>query len=112
MDKKNRNTYRIPAGFNPWQTFDALRGLADALRHFTTEGPGTRDPIEYSDRCSLDGLIELLQREAHALHDYFTAIGDNTLLKLPLTDSDFESLHVKRTTEHEVKEPAALYAIR
>ncbi len=34
------------------------------------------------------------------------------MLDLPLSDSDFESLHVKHARKDEVKEEAAIYAIR
>jgi hypothetical protein len=109
--KKKDTTYRMPEGFNPHLTLDALRGLADALHHGMTEGSDADDGMSYGDEAARDGLVYLLRREMHALHDYFTQIGDITTLKLPMSEADFEAIHVRRARAEEVKEEPALYLV-
>ena len=110
MEKKI--SYRIPEGFNPYTCMDTIRGLVDAIHHFETEGPGTDRIPSRGDRAGLTALLDQLQLHTHELHDYFNEIQNSTTLELPLSDSDFESLHVKHARKDEVKEPPALYAIR
>lgn len=70
MEKKN-STYRMPEGFSPYASLDSVRGLSDAIHQFMLEGPGTQAVIPYGDKAGLNGLIELLQEQTQALHEYF-----------------------------------------
>jgi len=108
---EDSNTYRVPEDFNPWNSVDAIRGLVDAVHQFHLEGPGTESVIPFGDKAGLNALIELLQVEAHALHDYLHEISNSTTLSLPLTDEDFEAIGYGRN-RNEVKERQALYAVR
>ena len=110
MEKKI--SYRVPEGFNPYTCMDTIRGLTDAIHHFETEGPGTDRIPSRGDRAGLVALLDELQHHTHQLHDYFNEIQNSTTLELPLTDADFEDLHIKQVRKDEVKEPAAIYAIR
>jgi hypothetical protein len=113
MKNKKNSTYRIPEGFNPWQAFDNLCGIVDAADHYITEGPASAEhDMDHATRTNVESLLRLLKREIHTLRDYFTALGDETTLKLPLTDADFEAVHVKHAKADEVKESAAIYAIK
>lgn len=109
---EDSNTYRVPEDFNPWITLDAIRGLADAVHHMVTEGPGTDDEMTDGDRASLEGLTALMREKAHALHDYFRHVGDITTLRLPITEADFEAAHVKHAKSDEVREEPPLYLVR
>jgi hypothetical protein len=68
--------------------------------------------MDRATRTNVESLLRLLKREIHTLRDYFTALGDETTLKLPLTDADFEAVHVKHAKADEVKEEPALYVVR
>lgn len=105
-------TCRVPEDFNPWITLDAIRGLADGIHHVLYDGAGTKEQMDYGDRAALDGLVGLLREKVHALHDYFTRVGDVTTLKLPVTEADFEALHIGRSGEGEVREEPPLYLVR
>ena len=108
---EDSNTYRVPEDFNPYTSADAVRGLVDAIHQFHLEGPGTERVIPFGDKAGLNALIELLQTEAHALHDYLHEIANSTTLSLPLTDEEFAAISYGRNKD-EVKEPPALYAVR
>lgn len=108
----SRTAHSVPEGFNPWITLDAIRGLADAIHHVLLEGPGAEDRMAYGDRAALDGLAGLMRDRARALHDYFTRVGDITTVKLPLSEEDFDALHVRHARTDEVKEEPALYLVR
>lgn len=54
----------------------------------------------------------MLQAHVYELHDYLTEIENSTSLRLPLSDADFEAIHVKHMKKNEVRETAAVYAIR
>lgn len=108
----SRSTYRMPEGFNPYSSIDAIRGLIDAVHQFLTEGPGTNRVIPSGDRAGLDALVELLQAEVHALHAYLREIENRTTLELPKSEADFDALDVSHRRIDSVKEPAAVYRIR
>jgi len=106
---EDTNTYRVPEEFNPWNSADAIRGLVDAVHQFHLEGPGTQRVIPFGDKAGLNALIELLQVEAHTLHDYLHEIANSTTLSLPLTDNEFDAINYG-CNRNKVKEPAALYS--
>ena len=108
---EDTTAYRIPEDFNPCTCVNAIRGLTDAIHHFLLEGPGTKHVIPFGDKAGLESLIELLQAEVHALHDYLHAIANRTSLKLPLTEADFEALEYG-SGRHEVREATAVYAVQ
>lgn len=108
----SETAYSLPEGFNPWMALDAIRGLSNGIHHVLNDGAGTQEQMAYGDRAALDGLVELLREQVHALHDYFTHVSDVTTLKLPRTAADFEALHVRHARKDEVREPAAVYSIR
>lgn len=110
MNKKD-TTYRMPEGFNQHASLDAVRGLADAIHQFLFVGAGTQRVIPNGDRASLNGLVELLQAEAHALHAYFAELENRTSLDLPLSQEELDALDF-RNLKDEVREPAAVYSIR
>ena len=110
MNKKD-TSYRMPEGFNPYLSLDAVRGLADAIHHFLLEGPGTQRMIPHGDRAGLNALIELLQGEVQALHEYFAELENRGLLDLPRDQDEIEALDQK-LGGNEVREPAAVYSIR
>lgn len=110
MEKKN-STYRMPEGFNPFSTADAVRGLTDAIHHHTLQGPGTERSPRRGDKAGLNALTKLLQAHVHELHDYLTEIENSTTLHLPLSDEEFETLHVKHAKKDEVNEERALYLV-
>src|SRR5690606_22081024 len=105
-------TYRVPEGFHPITCMDTIRGLADAIHHHMTEGPGTERNPSRGDQGGLISLIDLLQQHVHELHAWFIEIENSTSLELPLTDADFEALRGKLGGKDEVREKAAVYAIR
>lgn len=110
MNKKD-TSYRMPEGFNPYASLDSVRGLSDAIQQFMLEGPGTNSVIPYGDKAGVNALIEILQGEAHALHDYFAELQNRTSLDLPLSQEEIDALDF-RNSKDEVKETAALYSIR
>lgn len=105
-------TYAVPKGFNPYTTADTIRGLTDAVHRFLFEGPGTADVIPDIERAALNGLVELLQAEVHALHEYLHEIENRMTLELPMSDADFETLDALRDRYDGVKEEAAVYAVQ
>ncbi len=110
MEKKI--SYRVPQGFNPFSTADTCRGLTDAVHHFLLEGPGTKARMTRAEKAGLNSLVELLHQHIHALHDYLAEIENSTTLDLPMTDEDFEALHVKHAKKYEVREPELVYLVR
>jgi len=68
--------------------------------------------MSHTDRASLEGLLDTLQSQVHALHDYFIATGDTTAIRLPLTDAELDTMHVKNAKMNEVREAPPLYLIR
>ena len=110
MDDTN-TTYRMPEGFDPYISLDAIRGLADAVNRFMTEGPGTQRVIPSGDRAGLNALIELLQAEVQALHEYFAELENRTSLELPRDQDELDAMDF-RNSEDEVRETAAVYSIR
>ena len=109
MNKKD-TTYRMPEGFNPYASLDSVRGLSDAIHHFMLEGPGTQRVIPSGERAGVNALIELVQSEARALHEYFAELENQSLLDLPRDQEELDEM--KSATKNEVKEPAAIYAIK
>lgn len=73
-----------------------------------TIGEMTEYPPPPSAHSNLVSLMELLQPQVHALHDYLHEIENLTNLELPLTDMDFEIASVEKGW---VKEPQAVYAV-
>lgn len=111
MDSKNNiPTYHIPEDFNPYSTIDAIRGLTDAIHRLLFEGPGTSAHMEYGDRAGLNALVELLQTEVHALHDYLSEIDNRGSLDLPTSDEELDALDAKYTDG--VREEPALYLVQ
>lgn len=108
MEDSN-SSYRMPQGFHPSQSADIARGLIDAIHQFLTEGPGTNRVIPSGDRAGLNGLVELLQGEVHALHDYLREIENRTTLELPKSDADFDELDVRHKAFKGVMEPQLVY---
>lgn len=111
MNKKD-NTYRMPEGFDPYSTADAIRGLTDAVHQFLFEGPGVERIIPPGDRAGLNALVELLQPEVHALHAYLREIENRLTLDLPTTDAEFDALDVRHSKNDEVKEEQSLYLVQ
>lgn len=109
---EDSSTYGTPENFNPWIALDAIRGLADAIHHMVTEGPGADNEMTDGDRAAMEGLTGLMREKAHALHDYFRRVGDITTVRLPVTEADFEAMHVKHAKTDEIKEESALYIVR
>jgi len=110
MDRKNNlPTYRIPEGFNPYFAADTIRAITDAIHHLVTEGEMNNRPLPAHAFTSLQRLMELLQSEVHALHEYLSEIENSTTLDLPFTDAELEALSVEK---HFVRETAAVYSIR
>lgn len=107
----SKTAYSVPEGFDPYTAADAIRGLVDAIHKFHFEGPGTQRVIPFGDKAGLNAMIELLQVDAHALHDYLHEIANSTTLSLPLTDEEFDTIGYGKKRD-EVKEPTALYAVR
>lgn len=107
MNKKD-TSYRMPEGFNPYTSLDAVRGLAAAIRAFLLEGPGTQRVIPHGDRAGLNALVELLEDEVRALHEYFAELENRGLLELPRDEDEMDALDDANC----VREPAAVYAIR
>lgn len=105
----NKDTYRVPEGFDPHTCMDTIRGLTDAIHHHMTEGPGVERNPERGTRAGLTSLLDQLQHHVHQLHDYLIEIENSTTLELPITDSDFESLHV--SNKNKVREEQALYLV-
>lgn len=105
-----KDCYHIPAGFNPYSTIDAIRGLTDAIHHLLLEGPGTAAHMEYGDRAGLNALVELLQTEVHVLHDYLSEIDNRGSLELPTSDEELDALDAKYTDG--VREEPALYLVQ
>ncbi|HEX7048300.1 MAG TPA: hypothetical protein VF275_12085 [Gammaproteobacteria bacterium] len=101
--------YRMPEDFNPFISIDAARGLTDAIHHFLLEGPGTQRVIPFGDKAGADALVELLQAEVHALHDYLHEITNRTSLNLPMSDAEFDALDIQHRQDGCVKEPRARY---
>lgn len=99
---------RIPENFNPYISADHVRALTDALHQLVTEGEMTLRPAPQRAYSNLVSLMELLQPEVHALHDYLGEIENLTTLKLPLTDEEFEAISVE---QYKVREEPAIYAI-
>lgn len=108
---EDTNTYRLPEGFDPYTSIDAVRGLADAVHRFMAEGPGTQREIPSGDRAGLNALIELLQAEVQALHEYFAELENRTSLDLPRSQEELDALDF-RNFKGGVREPAAVYSIR
>ena len=109
MEKKI--SYRVPEGFNPHTCMDTIRGLTDAIHHHMTEGPGVEREPGRGARAGLTALIDQLQHHVLQLHDYLIEIENSTTLELPLSDADFESLHVRNKSKDQVREEPALYLI-
>lgn len=110
MNKKD-TSYRIPEGFDPQSTINAVRGLTDAIHQFLLEGPGTARVIPAGERAGLNALVEQLQAEVHALHDYLREIENRTTLELPMSDADFDAIDVRFARKDEIKEEPALYVV-
>ncbi|HEX7046238.1 MAG TPA: hypothetical protein VF275_01525 [Gammaproteobacteria bacterium] len=110
MDKKN-STYRMPEGFNPYSTVNAVRGLTDAIHYTLLEGPGTQAEMSYGDIAGLNALVELLQAEVHALHDYISEIDNRTTLNLPMSDAEFDALDARLFSGGMVRETPAIYGV-
>ena len=108
MEDNNR-TYRMPEGFDPFDSVNHIRALTDALHQLVTEGEMTQRPAPQAAYSNLVSLLELLQPEVHALHAYLREIENATTLELPMSDADFKAISVGR---HFVKETAAVYSIR
>ncbi|HEX7029179.1 MAG TPA: hypothetical protein VF254_01155 [Gammaproteobacteria bacterium] len=109
MDRKNNSTtYRIPEDFNPYVSADHVRTLTDALHQLVTEGEMTLRPAPQTAYSNLVSLMELVQPEVHALHDYLREIENRGTLELPLTDEELEAVSVDR---NRVREEPAIYAI-
>lgn len=104
-------TYRMPEGFDPHSTIDAIRGLTDAIHQFLLEGPGTQRVIPAGERAGLNALLEQLQVEVHALHDYLREIENRTTLELPVSDEDFDAIDVRYARNDKVREAAGLYVV-
>lgn len=105
MDRKNNLT----PGFDPFSTADTARALTDAVHHLVTEDEMIERPAPRFALASLQSLMELLQPEVHALHEYLREIENSTTLKLPMSDEDFEAISVEK---NRVRETAAVYSIR
>jgi hypothetical protein len=113
MNKKDTN-YRMPEGFDAVTTVRNAKALTDAAHQLVTEGEMTSRPAPQEAYASLVALMELLQPEVDALFYYLREIENSTTLDLPSSDEDFEALHVRysKHRDDEVKETAAVYAIR
>ncbi|HEX7046376.1 MAG TPA: hypothetical protein VF275_02220 [Gammaproteobacteria bacterium] len=109
MDKKNNSTtYRIPEDFNPYISADHVRALTDALHQLVTEGEMTQRPAPQTAYSNLVSLMELLQPEVHALHDYLGEIENRGTLNLPLTDEEFDAVSVEKNW---VREESPIYGV-
>lgn len=108
----SKTAFPLPEDFDPTATADFIRGLTDAIHHFLLEGPGTARVIPTGDKAGLNALIEQLQAEVHALHDWLSEIENSTTLELPRTEADFEAVHVKHARKDEIREPVPIYSIR
>lgn len=108
----NHTPYRMPEGFNPFAAVDTVRALTDAIHHMVTAGELIERAAPKHALGTLQSLLELLQPEVHTLHEYLREIENSTTLALPGSDADFEALHVKHARNNEIRETAAIYAIR
>jgi len=104
---EDNKTYRVPEDCNPFISADRVRALTDALHQLVPEGDVTRRPAPHSAYASLISLMDLLQPEVHALHDYLGEIENRGKPTLPLTDAEFDALD-----EDGVREAPALYVVR
>lgn len=101
--------YHLPEGFNPFFSADRVRALTDALHQLVVDGEitGPKHAV-----ASLHALLEMLRPEAQALQEYLREVENSTTLRLPVSDEDFEALHVRHAGKGDVKEPGAVYIFR
>lgn len=59
-----------------------------------------------------NALVEQLQAEVQALHDYLREIENRTTLELPRSDADFHAIDARFARKDEIRETAAVYSIR
>ena len=110
MDDKH-TPYHLPEGFNPYTAMDAIRGLTDAIYQFLLEGPGTADRIAVADKAGLNELLEYLQAEVHALHEYLLELQNSTDVALPLTEEEIDTWRVGRFKHNSVKDTPGVYNV-
>lgn len=71
-----KNNYTFPHDFDPHHAIYALKGLADLLFEYHTEGPGVFRTLPAGEHVNLVGLAWLNRRVAHELNDYLAALDE------------------------------------
>jgi hypothetical protein len=63
-------------------------------------------------RASINGLVWIQQKLVRELHEWLVNIENLTTIELPVTAEDFEKHHVRKQERDEVRESAAIYAVK
>lgn len=110
--KKKNIAYCIPEGFNPYTTADTIRGLTDSIHFILLEGAGIDVQMLPGDKAGLNALMELLQEQVHALHEYLVDIENRSILQLPMSEDEFDAISVEKNRHYDgVKEAPTIYVV-
>lgn len=101
MDELNHSS--LPADFDPHYTVYALKGLADLVFEFHTEGPGVFRTLPSGQHVTLIGLAWMNRRLTRELVAYL-AMLDEAGHKLPEPEEVLPAVDG-------VREPRAVYAV-